>query len=37
MIECDSKPGHTRFAIYIPVAPNARGKRKLAETQDRQS
>ena len=35
MIECDSKPGHTRFAIYIPVAPNARGKRKLAETQDR--
>lgn len=37
MIECDSKPGHTRFAIYIPVAPNARGKRKLAEIQDRQS
>jgi two-component system nitrogen regulation sensor histidine kinase GlnL len=24
MIECNSKPGKTRFAIYIPVAPGSR-------------
>ncbi|MDP1930569.1 MAG: nitrogen regulation protein NR(II) [Gammaproteobacteria bacterium] len=32
MIECSSKPGKTRFAIFIPVAPRARNKRKLAES-----
>lgn len=26
MIECSSKPGHTRFAIYIPVADEQRRK-----------
>jgi nitrogen-specific signal transduction histidine kinase len=37
MIECDSKPGHTRFAIYIPVAPTTRGKRLQNEAQDQAS
>lgn len=32
MIECSSKPGKTRFAIFIPVAPRPRAKRKLTES-----
>ncbi len=34
MIECDSRAGHTRFAICIPVAPIRRGKRIQTEEQE---